>query len=72
MARATASPQARRSRPPLRRTQAQRRAASRAALLDAAAKVVAARGYEAARVDEIAEAAGVSKGALYFHFDSKE
>jgi AcrR family transcriptional regulator len=34
--------------------------------------VFARRGYRQASVDQIAEAAGYSKGALYWHFSSKE
>jgi AcrR family transcriptional regulator len=41
-------------------------------LLGAAEQVFARVGYEKAQVDEIAEAAGFSKGALYAHFKSKE
>lgn len=41
-------------------------------LLAAAAEVFAARGYHAASIDEIAAAAGFSKGAVYSNFDSKE
>jgi AcrR family transcriptional regulator len=44
----------------------------RAALLEAAAEVFARRGYRDASVDEIAERAGYSKGAIYFHFSGKE
>lgn len=40
-------------------------------LLDAAAEVFAERGYEAARLDEIARAAGFTKGAVYSNFASK-
>jgi AcrR family transcriptional regulator len=43
-----------------------------AALLEAAFRVFAARGYRATRLDEVAEAAGVTKGAIYYYFDSKE
>jgi AcrR family transcriptional regulator len=46
--------------------------ATRESILDAAAEVLARQGYDAARVDEIARASGVSKGAFYFHFPSKE
>jgi AcrR family transcriptional regulator len=46
-------------------------AETRARLLDAAAEVFAARGYEGTRVADIARAAGVSNGALYTHFASK-
>ncbi len=49
-----------------------RKAQTRKRLLAAARTVFAAHGYEAASVAQIAEAAGVSKGALYVHFDSKE
>src|SRR4051812_22222521 len=41
-------------------------------LLAAALRVFARRGYGQAGVDEIADAAGYSKGALYWHFSSKE
>jgi AcrR family transcriptional regulator len=41
-------------------------------LLAAALRVFAERGYREAGVDEIAAAAGYSKGALYWHFSSKE
>ncbi len=47
-------------------------AARRAALLDAATAVLRARGVEAATVEEITAAAGVSKGSFYLHFRSKD
>ena len=43
----------------------------RASLLDAANEVFTSRGYHAAAMDDIAEAAGVSKPVLYQHFPSK-
>ncbi len=43
----------------------------RASLLQAASEVFTSRGYHAAAVDDIAEAAGVSKPVLYQHFPSK-
>jgi AcrR family transcriptional regulator len=52
--------------------QAERRAATRAKLLKAAGSIFARRGYHAATLDEIAQRAGVSKGALYYNFASKE
>jgi AcrR family transcriptional regulator len=57
-----------------RRTRASRAegADARTALLAAAAEVFAQRGYSGASMDEIAERAGYSKGALYWHFDSKD
>jgi AcrR family transcriptional regulator len=45
---------------------------ARAALLKAAAAVFAARGFRDATVDEVAERAGYSKGAVYWHFDGKD
>lgn len=44
----------------------------RSALLDAAAQVFAEQGYREASVDAIARKAGFSKGAVYWHFASKE
>jgi AcrR family transcriptional regulator len=55
-----------------RSTQAARRQATRARLLEAAFNVFAAQGYTGATVDAIVQAAGYSKGAFYFHFSSKE
>jgi AcrR family transcriptional regulator len=40
-------------------------------VLDAAASVFARKGYDAARISEIASGAGVSGGAVYSHFPSK-
>ena len=50
----------------------QRTAVTRNLLLSAAEQIFARVGYEKAQVEEIAEAAGFSKGALYAHFKSKE
>lgn len=50
----------------------QQREQTRARLVDAALRVFALHGYDHATVEEIALAAGHSKGAYYFHFDSKE
>jgi AcrR family transcriptional regulator len=57
-----------------RRTRAARAEgrAARDELLAAALRVFADRGYRQAGVDEIAAAAGYSKGALYWHFSGKE
>ncbi len=57
----------RRPRKPQERT-----AITRNLLLNAAEHVFARVGYEKAQTEEIAEAAGFSKGALYAHFKSKE
>lgn len=40
-------------------------------LLDAARKVFAQQGYDGASLDQVAAAAGMTKGAVYHHFDSK-
>ncbi|MET7288042.1 ScbR family autoregulator-binding transcription factor [Streptomyces sp. NPDC005573] len=45
---------------------------TRRSILVAAADVFADVGYEAATISEILQRAGVTKGALYFHFASKE
>ncbi|MDQ0401525.1 TetR/AcrR family transcriptional regulator [Streptomyces sp. NBC_01723] len=45
---------------------------TRQTILTAAAKVFEERGYQAATIAEILQTAGVTKGALYFHFTSKE
>ncbi len=42
------------------------------AILDAALTVFAERGFEAARLDDIAARAGVAKGTLYLYFKDKE
>lgn len=44
---------------------------TRRALLDAALSVIGSKGYSAASVEAIVEAAGVSKGTAYVHFKSK-
>lgn len=41
-------------------------------ILDAAVKVFTDRGIAAAKLEEIAALAGVSKGTIYLYFDSKE
>lgn len=45
---------------------------TRTRLLDAALAVVRARGYTATTVADLCAAAGVSKGAFFHHFESKE
>jgi AcrR family transcriptional regulator len=49
-----------------------RAAQRRQAILDAALTVFAARGYEAARLDDVAAQAGVAKGTLYLYFEDKQ
>ena len=55
-----------------RLTRAQRRQQTHDRLLDAAGQVFARRGFHAAAIDEVAEAAGYTKGAVYSNFASKD
>ncbi|GAA4524193.1 TetR/AcrR family transcriptional regulator [Brachybacterium paraconglomeratum] len=48
------------------------RAQRRSQLLELATRVFTEKGYQAASMDDIAAAAGVTKPVLYQHFDSKE
>ncbi len=52
-------------------TRAEKKQATRIRLLDAAESVFAARGFAEASLDEIAEVAGLTKGAVYSNFDKK-
>ncbi|MFZ1992314.1 MAG: helix-turn-helix domain-containing protein [Alphaproteobacteria bacterium] len=49
-----------------------KRARTRARLLEAAAKVFAAKGFYAATLDDVAAEAGLTKGAIYGNFKNKE
>jgi len=49
----------------------ERKAQTRERLLDAAAQVFAQRGFEAASLDEVAAAAGYTKGAVYSNFAAR-
>lgn len=53
-------------------TREETRAQTRAALLDAAEERFLLNGYQGTSLEEIAEAAGYSKGAVYSNFESKE
>ena len=46
--------------------------ARRAQILDAATSVFARLGYHGSRMDDIVQASGLSKGAIYWYFKSKE
>jgi TetR/AcrR family transcriptional repressor of nem operon len=45
---------------------------SKSQFLDAALKVIRAKGYEATTVDDICEAAELTKGSFFHHFKTKE
>ena len=49
-----------------------RKHARPAEILDAALKVFAQKGFAAARMDDIARQAGVTKGTIYLYFENKE
>lgn len=55
-----------------RRRQADRTRATRRKLLDAATRIFAQDGFEAARLEDIAGGAGYTRGAFYANFKSKE
>jgi AcrR family transcriptional regulator len=57
---------------PSRPTRAEKQAQTKTRLVEAAAHVFARRGYQAASVEEIAEQAGYSHGAVYSNFAGKE
>src|ERR1700733_14893550 len=52
-------------------SRAEKKEVARARLLDAAQRVFASRGFAEASLDEIAEVAGLTKGAVYSNFDKK-
>ncbi|HZD24864.1 MAG TPA: TetR/AcrR family transcriptional regulator [Alphaproteobacteria bacterium] len=54
------------------RAEASKAAATRQRILDAAAVVFVQKGYVATRLNDIARAAQMQAGSLYYHFDSKE
>ena len=56
----------------VRRTQAQRSATTRRALLDAARSLFAEKGYHETAAEEIVRRAGLTRGALYHHFEDKK
>lgn len=53
-------------------TTAKTPSAAKTKLLDTALSVIRAKGYSATPVDDISQAAGVTKGAFFHHFKSKE
>jgi AcrR family transcriptional regulator len=59
-------------KPLKRRTQADRSAAARVALVESAIALLSERGYAHATTSAIAQYAGVTTGALHHHFPTKE
>src|ERR1700720_4232252 len=45
---------------------------SKTKLLEAALRVIRAKGYSATRIEDVCEAAGLTKGSFFYHFESKE
>jgi AcrR family transcriptional regulator len=58
--------------PPQKNGREAKAAARREAILDAALDEFSARGFAAARLDDIAARAGVAKGTIYLYFADKE
>ncbi len=54
------------------RSRTKRTKATREQIVKAATALLAQKGYDATSLDEVAAAAGVTKGTIYYHFDSKE
>lgn len=54
-----------------RMTQAERRESTRSELLAAGRRLFATQGYDAVSAEQIVAEAGVTRGALYHHFDGK-
>ena len=63
---------ARRARRTVAGPRAGRRAERRQAILAAALQEFSARGFAAARLDDVADAAGIAKGTIYLYFRDKE
>jgi TetR/AcrR family transcriptional repressor of nem operon len=61
-----------RAKPPVRRIQSRNPIRTRERLLQSAFREIYRSGFQGTDIDTIIAAAGVTKGALYHHFDSKE
>src|SRR5687768_6886080 len=55
-----------------RQTRAEKKAETRERLLTAAERIAVRDGYATLALDRVAEAAGLTKGAIYSNFNSKE
>lgn len=53
-------------------TKAEQREATREAIVSAALKLFSQRGFASTSIADIADAAGITKGAIYWHFESKD
>src|SRR6516225_12220817 len=60
------------SPPPRTRSRERQREDTRQRIYDAAMDIFRRDGFEVARVDDVAKAAGVSHGTFYFHFATKD
>src|SRR5690349_7812130 len=60
------------SPPPRMRSRERQRDDTRQRIYDAAMEIFRRDGFENARVDDVAKAAGVSHGTFYFHFATKD
>lgn len=56
---------------PVRRSQAERRAATRTRILDATAECLLERGYAATTITEVQERAGMARGTVQHHFPTR-
>ncbi len=52
--------------------QAENRHESKTKLLNAALHVIRAKGHSATRIEDACDAAGLTKGSFFHHFDSRE
>jgi AcrR family transcriptional regulator len=60
------------NKPKKRLTREEAKQLTRKNLLEAASAIFAEKGFHGASIDDVAEAAGYTKGAVYAHFDSKD
>lgn len=51
---------------------AESRHESKTRILNAALQVIRSKGYSATRIEDVCEAAGLTKGSFFHHFDNKE